>query len=207
VDAAGNLYVTDNYSFVIRKITPDGTVTTVAGKVGDPGSVDGKGAVVRVGKPRGVAVDRAGNVYVADEAFNTVRKIAADGLVTTIAGNANLDGGAANGVNTNATFFAPRALAVDAKGIIYVADTDNNVIRKITPDGVVTTFAGQAGHAGNTDGQRAAARFNAPRGVAVDKAGNVYVADSQNAAIRKITPDGVVTTLGKTPGPAPTPVK
>jgi len=197
VDAAGNLYVTDNYSCVVRKVTPDGTVTTLAGKPGDPGSIDGRGAEVRFGKPRGVAVDAAGVVYVADESYHTIRKIAPDGLVTTLAGNPNYEAGNLDGVGTAAYFAAPRDLVVDAKGNVYVADTDNHTIRKITPQGVVTTFAGTAGLAGFVDGKGANARFNLPRGIAADKDGNIFVADSENAAIRKITPDGVVTTIYK----------
>ena len=207
VDSVGNLYVADNYSCVVRKVTPDGTVTTLAGKPGVPGSIDGKGAEVRFGKPRGVAVDEAGIVYVADESYHTIRKIAPDGSVTTLAGNPNYEAGDLDGVGTSAYFAAPRDLVVDARGNVYVADTDNHTIRKITPQGVVTTFAGAAGLSGYVDGKGAIARFNMPRGIAVDKDGNLFVADSENAAIRKITPDGVVTTVMKTPTAAATPVK
>lgn len=199
VDGAGNLYVASNYNNIICKIAPDGTMTIIAGQMGNDGSVDGKGAEVRFGKPRAVAVDSAGNVYVIDEKYNTVRKIAPDGMVTTLAGNPAVADGSKDGTLTAATFSSPRGLAVDAKGFVYVADSGNNLIRKITPDGVVTTLAGHAGAAGFADGKGDAARFSAPRGVAVDEDGNVYVADTENCALRKITPDGTVTTIIRIP--------
>jgi sugar lactone lactonase YvrE len=200
LDAKGNIYVANTHGNTVRKITPDGTVTTLAGKPGDGNalSVDGKGGAARFGEPRAIAVDGDGIIYVADEQFGTVRKIALDGTVSTLAGDAS---GAAttskDGVGTKAAITSPRGIAVDAKGNVYVADTDNNAIRKITPDGTVTTLAGKIGEAGNVDGQGADARFSGPRGLAVDKEGNIYVADSDNSLIRKITPGGTVTTLGK----------
>ncbi len=197
MDAAENIYLASNYDNTVSKITPDGTVTIIAGKAGVDGSVDGKRGEVLFGKPRAVAVDGAGVVYVIDEEYNTIRKIALDGSVTTLAGNPAVAEGNKDGMTTEASFTTPRGLAVDAKGNVYVGDSGNHVVRKITPAGVVTTFAGHAGAAGSADGKGDAARFDTPRGLAVDKEGNIFVADAGNAAIRKIAPDGMVTTVYK----------
>jgi hypothetical protein len=211
VDGAGNLFVADDSDNTIRKITPDGVVTTLAGTayVLPPcidlcsipnANVDGTGAAARFSGPSGVAVDRAGNVFVADTYDNTIRKITPDGVVTTLAGTASLEGGSMDGKGAAASFYRPFGVAVDGADNVFVADSSNNTIRKITPDGVVTTLAGTAGSSGSADGVGAAARFCQPEGVAVDGTGNVFVADTYNHAIRKITPDGVVTTLAGTPG-------
>ncbi len=201
VDASGNLYVADSRNDTIRKITAAGVVTTLAGSAGSAGSTDGTGAAARFNTPLGVAVDASGNVYVADSANDTIRKITAAGVVTTLAGTAG-QAGSADGTGAAARFKTPYGVAVDSSGNVYVADTGNDTIRKITPAGVVTTLAGTAGAAGSTDGTGAAARFRNPLGVAVDSSGNVYVADSTNDTIRKITPAGVVTTLAGTAGAA-----
>jgi sugar lactone lactonase YvrE len=155
--------------------------------------------VARFDAPRGVAIDRGGNVYVADYYSNTIRKIAPAGVVTTFAGSARL-AGAVDGTGSEARFNHPSGLATDSGGNIYVADTDNHTIRKITPTGTVTTFAGSARMAGTADGTGNAARFNQPEGVATDSNGNIYVADSVNRTIRKITASGVVTTLAGSAG-------
>ena len=190
VDAAGNVYVADTFSNKIRKITPAGMVTTLAGS-GTAGSTDATGTAASFNLPSGVAVDAAGNVYVADTFSNKIRKISPAGGVTTLAGEVI---GNTDGTGTAASFWRPYGVAVDVAGNVYVADTNNNEIRKITPAGVVTTLAG-SGAFGSTDGTGTAASFNLPHGVAVDAAGNVYVADYMNNKIRKISPAGVVTTL------------
>jgi sugar lactone lactonase YvrE len=194
VDAAGNVFVADNGGAAIRRIAADGSLTTFAGKRDTTGGEDGKGSAARFAKPRGIAIDRDGTLYVADEANHNIRKITADGVVTTLAGAAG-QAGAVDATGTNARFNAPRAIAVDAAGNVFVADTDNQTIRKITPDGAVTTIAGKPGEPGTTDGRRDHARFSGPRGIAVDRAGNVFVADSDNGSIRQITPDGNVSTI------------
>ena len=140
VDAAGNLFVTDTDGNCIRKITPDGTVSTYSGQAGVDGSVDGAASEVRWGKPCAVRVDRTGNLFVLDEEYNTIRKIASDRSVSTLAGNPAQGRGSKNGIKSEATFSLPQGLAVDVNGNVYVADTGNNMIRKITPAGVVTNL-------------------------------------------------------------------
>jgi sugar lactone lactonase YvrE len=194
VDGAGNVYVADAVNQIIRKITPDGVVSTLAGQAGSIGSVDGASSAARFYYPYGVAVDRAGNVYVADTFNSTIRKITPAGVVSTLAGLSRSVGNA-DGAGSTARFSHPSSLTVDNTGNIYVADTGNSTIRKIDPAGVVTTLAGLAGSIGSADRAGSAARFNSPNGVAVDSAGCVYVADTFNSTIRKITPAGVVTTL------------
>ena len=146
-----------------------------------------------------MAVDGSGNLYVTDSLSDTIRKISSSGVVTTLAGSANQIG-SADGSGANALFHFPAGVAVDTSGNLYVADTFNNTIRKITPTGVVTTLAGSAEATGSVDGTGMNARFNQPWGVAVDNSGNVYVSDYGNDTIRKITPLGVVTTLAGSAG-------
>src|SRR5881275_1915714 len=198
VDGAGNVYVADTYNYTVRKITPAGVVTTLAGLAGEDGSTDGTGSYARFNYLNGVAADSAGNVYVTDFS-NTIRKITPAGVVTTLAGTPGVHG-SADGTGSAAQFWQPWGIAVDSAGIVYVADQANSTIRKITPAGVVTTIAGAAGMFGSADGSGSAARFNAPDGIAVDSSGNLYVADTLNSTIRKITSTGVVTTLAGTPG-------
>jgi len=193
-DTAGNVYVADTYNRTIRKITPAGIVTTFAGTAGVIGSADGVRSAATFSDPGGVAIDKAGNVYVADTGNSTIRKITPAGVVSTLAGKAGA-GGSADGTGAAARFQGPYGVATDAAGNVYVADTYNATIRKITPAGVVSTLAGKPGAGGSADGTGAAARFQGPYGVATDAAGNVYVADTGNNTIRKVTPAAVVTTL------------
>jgi streptogramin lyase len=194
VDNAGNVYVADTFNHTIRKITPSGVVSTFAGLAGSSGSENGTGNAARFKLPRDVAVDSAGNVYVADSGNQTIRKITPSRVVTTFAGLAGTIG-IDDGTGSAARFFFPRGVAVDSTGNVYVADTNNQTIRKITPSGDVSTFAGSPRSPGHANGTGSAARFYHPRGVAVDNAGYVYVADFDNHTIRKITPSGVVSTF------------
>jgi sugar lactone lactonase YvrE len=189
-DAAGNLYVADTGHNLIRKVAPDGTVSTLAG-AGIAGWDDGPGVEASFNQPQGVAVDAAGNVYVADTGNDAIRKITPQGVVSTLAGAPT--SGWADGVGTAAAFRQPAGLAIDAAGQLYVADSGNHVVRKISPAGSVSTLAG-SGAAGAVDGSGTAAAFNAPMGVAVDAQGTVYVADFGNQRIRRITSGGVVST-------------
>ncbi len=184
------------------------TFTTIAGRaIG--GIVDGTNSTARFMGPRGVVVDSTGNLYVADE--NRIRKVTPMGtnwVVTTLAGAGN---GSADGTNSAARFNSPNALAVDSAGNLYVVDTGNNTIRKVTPMGtnwVVTTLVGKAGNPGSADGTNSTARLNYPSGLVVDSAGNLYVTEWGNNTIRKVAPSGtnwVVTTLARNVGnPGPT---
>lgn len=198
VDAAGNVLVADRGNHTIRRIAPGGAVTTVAGLAPIAGSRDGSGSGARFNAPYGVAVDNAGNIYVADT-FNTlVRRIDASGLVTTFAGIL-ASNGSVDGVGDVVRFNEPFAVAVDEAGGIFVADRFNHTVRKISPTGVVTTVAGSPGEPGSADGIGSAARFSNPTGLAIDRTGNLYIADGGNGTIRKLT-NGVVTTMAGTAG-------
>jgi serine/threonine protein kinase/sugar lactone lactonase YvrE len=194
VDRSGYVYVADSGNNTIRKITPNGVVSTLAGLAGHPGSKDGIGTNARFRNPWGVAVDGMGNVFVADMSNDTIRKITPTGVVSTLAGQTGISG-SLDGVGTSAQFNNPFAIAVDNADNIYVSDTANNTIRKITQNGVVGTLAGLSGRAGSSDGDGHDGRFCNPQGLAIDDKGNIYVADTGNNTIRKITPIGVVTTL------------
>jgi sugar lactone lactonase YvrE len=211
LDADGNLFVADEENHAIRKITPAGVVTTFAGIAGQSGYANGPSSVARFANPGSVAVDTAGNVYVADAGNAVVRKVTAAGVVSTLAGTPGRLG-SADGLGGAAQFAVPNGIAVDRAGNIYVSDADvglladldgNNTIRKITPDGVVSTLAGTVRANGFVDATGAAARFGMGyvyAGLATDNVGNVYVADTGNRAIRKITAGGTVTTLAGKPG-------
>jgi len=194
VDTAGNLYVADSGNQLIRKIViATGAVTTLAGD-GTAGFVNGIGTAAQFSMPLGVAIDTAGNLYVPEMGNASIRKIViSSGVVTTLAGGTS---GFADGIGTLAKFNGPNAVAVDTAGNnLYVADTSNHRIRQIVlATGAVTTLAGSTW--GFADGTGAAAQFNNPGGVAVDTAGNLYVGDSSNHRIRKIViSSGDVTTL------------
>ncbi|MGE9744713.1 NHL repeat-containing protein [Bdellovibrio bacteriovorus] len=188
----GNIYIADEYR--IRKLTPGGVVTSLAGDYDNSGSADGTGTSARFGGVAGIASDGAGSLYVSDSGNYTVRKVTLAGVVTTLAGQVGIQG-SDDGTGTGATFSRVAGITVTPSGNIFVADTDNNVIRKITVAGVVTTFAGAAGQGGNDDGMGSNARFSQPHFVATDSSGNLYVAEWGEATIRKITPSAVVTTI------------
>jgi len=190
VDTSGNVYAADNGNFIVRKITPAGVVTTLAGTAGFPGTIDGIGPAARFQSISGATADSSGNLYVVDS--YKVRKITPTGTVSTIAGGT---AGSADGTGPAAQFNTSGEIAVDSAGNLYLADTANNTIRKITSTGVVTTFAGSAGVSGSTNATGSAARFDYPIGITVDTSGNVYVGDNHGCLLRKITAAGVVTTL------------
>jgi streptogramin lyase len=196
VDLNGNVFVGDTSNNTIRKITPSGVVTTLAGSPGAEGTADGAGSAARFFHLTNLAIDANDNIYVADTGNHAIRKVTQSGVVTTFAG---LPGpgnfGSTDGAGTAARFNQPFGIAVDADGYVYIGDLGNETIRKITPDGVVSTLAGTPGIIGSNNGTGAAAQFHNSLGVAVDSNKNVYVTDANNNLIRKITPDGVVTTL------------
>jgi sugar lactone lactonase YvrE len=224
VDGAGNIYVSDSGNNAIRKISPAGAVTTLAGggkgvfipgtNILDPGYYDNSGSADGTGRnasfdmPSGVAVDGAGNVFVADTFNNEIRKVTPGGVVSTVAGSPLYESFTNNdGVGADARFYGPIGVATDPNGNLIVADTDNSSIRRVTPGGVVTTVAGpriySAGNdTGAKDGPAADALFRYPAGIACDSAGNIFVGDTQNSSIRRISTTGTVTTIGGIPGKA-----
>ena len=200
MDGVGNLYVADTGNYTIRRITSAGVVTTLAGSAGNSGSTDASGNSARFYEPEGIAVNTAGTlIYVADTWNHTIRQITSAGAVSTLAGSAG-NYGTNNGTGTSAQFNQPQGVAVDSSGNVYVGDTGNQMIRQVTSAGVVTTLAGSAGNYGSTDATGSSASFWGPQGVALDSTGNLYVADSFNQTIRKVTSAGVVTTLAGTAG-------
>jgi len=199
VDHTGNLYVADYGNDIIRKIAPNGAVSTLAGRPGVSGTANGVGGAARFSYPAGIAVDSSGNLYVADEINDTIRKILPNGSVSTLAGSPGVSG-TADGAGAVAQFTNPSGVAVDSSGNVYVADNSNHTIREIAPDGTVSTLAGSPGVSGTANGVAGAARFSYPAGVALDGSGNVLVADFGNDTIREIAPNGTVSTLAGSPG-------
>ncbi len=190
VDGTGNLFIADYQSARIRRITPVGTnwvVTTIAGSSG--GSRDGTNLQARFSTPHGIAMDNVGSLYVADDGNSTIRKLTPSGtnwVVTTIAGSAGQSGNA-DGTNSGARFYHPYRVAADNYGALYVTDGNNHTLRRITPSGtnwIVSTVVGSAGNYGTNDGPGTAARFFYPVGVALDAAGDIFVADRENHVVR-----------------------
>lgn len=189
LDPHGNAIIADLANHTIRKVTPDGVVTTLAGST-SAGHVDGNGTSARFSSPSGVAIDSSGNIYIADRGNHRIRKISPSGQVTTLAGQAVA--GATDATGANAQFKSPSGVAVDRNGNVYVTDTGNHTIRRITPAGVVSTLAGVAGSSGYQNGTGATALFHSPEGIAFDSAGDIFITESGSHRIRKITLGGEV---------------
>lgn len=212
-DNQGNFYICDARNHVIRKVAPGGVVTTLAGRPGESGAVNGVGSAARFNFPADIAVAPNGTLYVADSGNHCIRVIAANGAVTTLAGDlGNADDisvnyGAAytlvatqlDGKGTAARFNGPSGIAYAPAGHLYVSDTGNHIIRRVNLDGTVTTAAGKAGSWGSTNGTGSKAFFSSPMGLCVGADGNLYIADSMNHAIRCMTPQGTVTTYAGSP--------
>jgi sugar lactone lactonase YvrE len=192
IDINGNLYVLEPNNYAIRKITPQGVVSTYATYPAIYNYGYTASSITSFVSPSGMAIDKFGNLFISDSYTSKIGKISTTGVITIIAGTGSI--GAADGAAATATFSSPQGLAIDDLDNLYVADRDNQKIRKITPDGIVSTLAG-SGTTGKTNGTGTAASFASPSALTVDAAGNVYLADTYNNLIRKITPAGVVTTL------------
>jgi uncharacterized protein (TIGR03437 family) len=196
-DVAGNLYIADANNNRVRKITASGVISTVAGTgVAGYSGDGGAGAKAQLNQPQGLTADADGNVYIADSGNNRIRKLLPDGTLISIAGNGNAsfygDGGAAN----FASLHDPHGIYSAGGGHIYIADTGNQRIRELLPDGTITTVAGNGGQGPGGDGGPAtSAQLNLPTGVALDAAGNIYIADQGNNRVRAVDPDGTISTL------------
>ena len=197
LDPAGNIYLTELMGNTVRKVTPAGVVSTLAGS-GSFSSINGHGTSASFNQPSGIAFDAQGNLFVGDSQGQKVRKIAPDSEVSTFAGSGAQ--GTGDGTGGSATFTVPAGIAMDAAGNMFVTDFGSHVVRKITPQGEVTTPFGTRNTSGSVDGKGNAATFSFPVGIAMDSSGSLYVADSTTHVIRRITPDGMVKTLAGSKG-------
>ena len=190
----GALYVSDTGNHTIRRVTTNGVVTTLAGSAGAPDYVDGTNTAARFNQPLGLAIAPDGTVFVADSGNHLIRVIATNGTVSVLAGNPETFG-SADGTGTNAFFNSPVGLALAPDGSLFVSDANNFTLRRVTAAGVVTTISGAAGQDGSTDGPATAARFGKPAELALAPNGTLYIADAAHHTIRRLTPDGRVSTI------------
>jgi tetratricopeptide (TPR) repeat protein/sugar lactone lactonase YvrE len=206
VDEQGNLFIADYHNARIRKVAPDGTITTLAG-TGEPGYAGDGGPAVRakLWGPYGVRADRHGNVFIADQRNHRVRKVAPDGTITTVAGDGRRGGDGDGGPAIRASLSGPNDMVADGEGNLYIADAGNSRVRRVAPDGTITTVAGtgrvryngESGYDGD-GGPATLARLSHPSSLALDAEGNLYIGDFGNHAVRKVAKDGVITTVAGT---------
>jgi uncharacterized protein (TIGR03437 family) len=197
VGADGSVYVSDSANNVVRKVAVNGTISTIAGNGSAGfGGDGGNGPAAQLSAPEGVAVDKLGNVYIADSANNRVRKVASTGAIATFAGTGTAGSTGDGGAAASALLNAPFGLALDAAGNLYVTEFGGNRVRKISASGTISTVAGNgvAGYAGDGS-QSANAELSGPKAVAVDAAGNMYIADTNNNAVRLVTAAGAISTV------------
>ena len=197
-DQAGILYVAEPDSATIRRVTPQGVTTTLAGSRGVAGYADGAGAAARFNTPSRLEADEDGRLYVTDTGNSAIRRVTPGGVVDTVAGNGTC--GSRDGNGGAARFCSPRGIALDRWGNLWVADSGNHTVRRIEPSGYVSTVAGSPGVCGSRDGRGGGAQFCDPQDIEVDQWGNVYVVDTGNSTVRMIDQDGDVTTLAGQPG-------
>ena len=201
VDAAGNVYIADYFNNVVREITPNGTINTIAGNGTQGYSGDGGPATsAQLSFPYGLAIDSAGNLYIADSSNDVIREVTTDGNINTIAGNNTVGYSGDGGPATSAQLYGPYGVAVDSAGDLYISDSGNQVIREVlAASGMIATVGGNhyPGYSGD-GGPVSGAQFNYPKGLAMDAAGNLYVADFGNSVVRKISANGTVTTVAGT---------
>ncbi len=197
MDTVGNLYIADTSNHRIRKVDTSGVITTVAGNGTEGFSGDGGAATsATLNTPIGVAVDAAGNLYIADAFNNRIRKVNAAGVITTVAGNGDARFSGDHAAATSASLSAPFGVAVDKAGNFYIADTSNHRVRKVDTSGTITTVAGNGAEGFSGDGGAARrASLNFPTGVTLDRAGNLLITDQSNHRIRKVNTNGVITTV------------
>src|SRR5881296_4383058 len=197
VDAAGNIYIADTRNNRIRKVSPSGMMTTIAGNGGGGfGGDGGPASMAMLNYPWGVTIDNNGNLFVADTSNQRIRKIGPDGIITTVAGSGSRGFSGDGGPAVLAQLAEPAGVAVDAAGNLFIADTNNERVRKVTPDGIITTVAGNGTQGFSGDGGAAVdAQLAYPNSVAVDGAGNLFIADTNNQRVRRVTPDGIITTV------------
>jgi len=197
VGSTGNIYIADGSNNRIRKVNTSGIISTVAGNGTAGYSGDGGAATAAsLSSPYGVAVDSAGNIYIADRSNNRIRKVNTSGIISTVAGNGALGYSGDGGAATAAQLSSPHRVTVDSSGNIYIADTGNYRIRKVNTSGIISTVAGNGTQGYSGDGGAAtAAQINNPYGVAVDSAGNIYIADNGNKRIRKVNTSGIISTV------------
>jgi sugar lactone lactonase YvrE len=204
LDSSGNLYIADQINNRVRKLTPDGNLSTIAGNGKASYSGDGGPATdAALNHPCGIAIDSAGNLYIADTANNSIRKVTSAGTISTFAGTGQIGNTGDGGEASKALLDHPIGLALDSQGKLYIADTGNNRVRVVSTDGKIDAFAGNGTAGSDGDGGAAKdARLNRPQGVFVDSAGVVYIADTFNHRIRKVDTDGTITTVAGvgTPG-------
>jgi sugar lactone lactonase YvrE len=196
-DSSGNLYIADLGNKRIRKVTPAGAISTIAGtKITGYSGDGGQAANAELNSPIGLAVDSSGNLYIADAENNRIRMVTPAGVISTVAGNGNAGYSGDGGQATSAELDIPYGITVDSNGNLYIADSANSVIRKVTPAGVISTVAGNGNNGYSGDGgQATSAQLNEPPKLAVDSTGNLYIADLYNERIRKVTPTGVISTV------------
>jgi hypothetical protein len=197
VDADGNLFIADYDNLRVRKVATNGVITTVAGDGGYGYNEDNVPATnASLYYPTGVAVDVSGNVFIADQSNQRIRKVDTNGIITTVAGSANYGFAGDGGAATNARLYNPRSVAVDASGNLFIADTDNERIRKVDTNGIITTVAGNGTNGFSGDGVPATrASLSSPVGVAVDAFGNLFIADTDNLRVRKVGANGIIATV------------
>jgi len=197
VDTAGNVYIADSGNQRIRKVTPGGAITTVAGRgVAGFAGDGGPATAASLRTPSAVAADSVGNLYISDQGNARIRKVTPQGIITTIAGNGTAAFSGDGGPATSASLNSPQGLALDAAGNLYIADSENHRIRKVSPDGTITTAVGNGVARFSGDGGPAtAASLSSPSGLALDASRNLYIADTSNQRIRKVSPDGTITTV------------
>jgi trimeric autotransporter adhesin len=197
LDSSGNLYIADYYNSRVRKVTAAGVISTVAGTGSSGYTGDGgQATAAQIGRPIGVAIDSAGNLYIADYKNTQVRKVTAAGVITTVTGTGTGGFAGDGGPATVAQLGAIMGVMVDSSGNLYIADTNNDRVRKVTPDGIINTIAGNGSQGFSGDGSSTtAAMMRLPSGIALDSSGNLYIADFNNNRIRKVTPAGIVSTV------------